>query len=138
MAVGARGEPHWGCGNNSPAQCHCGEDPEPCEESDAAISVPTHTRFFGRSVPRCYTVVVGVRPLFGVCSGESGARVDPTPTWQEWIRPRDVLSGSPATVSYVAGKPQSVLAEDKVIGAWDLGLDESDITIIPVADLLGG
>lgn len=46
-----------------------------------------------------------------------------------------LLSKAPTTIEYASPKDASILEEDKLIGAYDLGLEASDIQIIKVADL---
>jgi len=46
-----------------------------------------------------------------------------------------LLSDEPAVISYDASKPGDLLEEDAVIGAEDLGLTESDISITNVEDV---
>jgi zinc protease len=46
---------------------------------------------------------------------------------------RDALvSNAPATIAYDARKPEDVLAEDREVGAYRLGLGLEDVVITPV------
>jgi len=44
----------------------------------------------------------------------------------------ELLSREPATISYDGDKPDELLAEDRIVGAYDLGLSPGGITITPV------
>lgn len=43
-----------------------------------------------------------------------------------------LTSGSPSPITYNSPKPDEILAEDKVVAKWNIGLRPEDITIIPV------
>lgn len=45
----------------------------------------------------------------------------------------ELLSPSPSPMTYNSPKPDDLLAEDKVVASWDLGLRPEDVKIVPVS-----
>ncbi|MBA4181270.1 MAG: insulinase family protein [Anaerolinea sp.] len=50
----------------------------------------------------------------------------------------ELLSTKPATITYDGSKPPELLAEDQLIGALDLALDDSRVRVTPVEDVFAG
>jgi zinc protease len=48
---------------------------------------------------------------------------------------RALVSDAPSSIKYDGQKPESLLAEDRVIGAEKLGLMPNDVTITPVSEV---
>jgi zinc protease len=46
-----------------------------------------------------------------------------------------LLSNAPATISYDGEKPEELLAEDQLVGAYDLRLTPERVRVTPVEDL---
>jgi zinc protease len=46
-----------------------------------------------------------------------------------------LVSDAPSSIKYDGQKPESLLAEDRVIGAQKLGFMPNDVTITPVSDV---
>ena len=46
---------------------------------------------------------------------------------------KQITGAGPSTIQYNSAKPADILAEDKIVGAWDLGLRPQDIEIVPAA-----
>lgn len=42
-----------------------------------------------------------------------------------------ILAGAPSPKRYASPKPEAILAEDKIIEAWPLGLEAADVTVVP-------
>ncbi len=45
---------------------------------------------------------------------------------------RKLAGGEPSPITYNSSKPEEILAEDKIVEKWELGLRPEDITIVPV------
>ncbi len=45
---------------------------------------------------------------------------------------RQIVGAGPSTIEYNSPKPAGVLAEDKIVGAFDIGLRPEDVEIVPV------
>jgi zinc protease len=45
---------------------------------------------------------------------------------------RQIVGAGPSTIDYNSPKPEAILAEDKLVGAFDIGLRPEDIEIVPV------
>jgi len=45
---------------------------------------------------------------------------------------RQIVGTGPSTIEYNSPKPAEILAEDKIVGAFDIGLRSEDIEIVPV------
>ncbi len=45
---------------------------------------------------------------------------------------RQIVGAGPSTIEYNSPKPAEILAEDKIVGAFDIGLRPEDIEIVPV------
>jgi zinc protease len=45
---------------------------------------------------------------------------------------KQIVGAGPSTIEYNTPKPADILAEDKIIGAFDIGLRPQDVTILPV------
>jgi hypothetical protein len=46
---------------------------------------------------------------------------------------KQITSAGPSAIQYNSAKPADILTEDKIAGAWDLGLRPQDVEIVPVA-----
>jgi len=46
---------------------------------------------------------------------------------------KQITSAGPSAIEYNSAKPADILAEDKIVGAWDLGLRTQDVEIVPAA-----
>jgi zinc protease len=44
-----------------------------------------------------------------------------------------ITGAGPSAIQYNSAKPADIVAEDKIAGAWDLGLRPQDVEIVPVA-----
>ncbi len=45
---------------------------------------------------------------------------------------RQIVGTGPSTIEYNSPKPAAILAEDKIVGAYDIGLRPEDVEIVPV------
>jgi len=45
---------------------------------------------------------------------------------------KQIAGAGPSAIQYNSAKPADIVAEDKVVGAWDLGLRPEDVEIVPV------
>ena len=45
---------------------------------------------------------------------------------------RQIVGAGPSTIEYNSAKPADILAEDKIVGAFDIGLRPEDVEIVPV------
>jgi zinc protease len=45
---------------------------------------------------------------------------------------RQITGAGPSAIQYNSAKPADIVAEDKVVSAWDLGLRAEDVEIVPV------
>ncbi len=45
---------------------------------------------------------------------------------------RQIVGAGPSTIEYNSPKPPEILAEDKIVGAFDIGLRPEDVEIVPV------
>jgi zinc protease len=45
---------------------------------------------------------------------------------------RQIVGAGPSTIEYNSPKPAEILAEDKIVGAFDIGLRPEDVEIVPV------
>jgi zinc protease len=48
---------------------------------------------------------------------------------------KQIVGVGPSAIHYNSTKPADILAEDKIAGAWDLGLRPEDVVIVPVAKM---
>jgi zinc protease len=46
-----------------------------------------------------------------------------------------IVGAGPSVIHYNSAKPADILAEDKIVGAWDLGLRPQDVEIVPAAKI---
>jgi zinc protease len=46
---------------------------------------------------------------------------------------KQIAGAGPSAIQYNSAKPADILAEDKIVGAWDLGLRPQDVEIVPAA-----
>jgi zinc protease len=46
---------------------------------------------------------------------------------------KQIAGVGPAAIQYNSAKPANILAEDKIVGAWDLGLRPQDVEIVPAS-----
>jgi len=46
---------------------------------------------------------------------------------------KQIAGAGPSAIQYNSAKPADILAEDKIVGAWDLGLRAQDVEIVPAA-----
>ena len=46
---------------------------------------------------------------------------------------KQITSAGPSEIQYNSAKPADILAEDKIVGKWDLGLRPQDVEIVPAA-----
>jgi zinc protease len=46
---------------------------------------------------------------------------------------KQIAGVGPSAIQYNSAKPADILAEDKIVGVWDLGLRPQDVEIVPVA-----
>jgi zinc protease len=46
---------------------------------------------------------------------------------------KQITSVGPSVIQYNSAKPTDILAEDKIVGVWELGLRPQDVEIVPVA-----
>jgi zinc protease len=46
---------------------------------------------------------------------------------------KQITGAGPSAIQYNSTKPADILAEDKIVGAWDVGLRSQDIEIVPAA-----
>lgn len=46
---------------------------------------------------------------------------------------KQIAGAGPSAIQYNSAKPAHILAEDKIVGAWDLGLRAQDVEIVPAA-----
>lgn len=46
---------------------------------------------------------------------------------------KQITGAGPSVIQYNSAKPTDILAEDKIVGAWDLGLRPQDVEIVPAA-----
>ncbi len=45
---------------------------------------------------------------------------------------RQIVGTGPSTIESNSHKPAAILAEDKIVGAYDIGLRPEDVEIVPV------
>jgi zinc protease len=48
---------------------------------------------------------------------------------------KQITGAGPAMIQYNSPKPADILAEDKIVGAWDLGLRPQDVEIVPATQV---
>jgi len=48
---------------------------------------------------------------------------------------KQITAAGPSAIPYNSAKPAEILAEDKIVGAWELGLRPEDVSIVPVANM---
>jgi len=48
---------------------------------------------------------------------------------------KQITGAGASAVQYNSAKPANILAEDKIVGAWDLGLRPEDVEIVPAAKM---
>ena len=49
---------------------------------------------------------------------------------------KQLLGAGPSPIEYNSPKPDDILAEDKIVMKYDIGLRPEDVTIVPVAKIL--
>ncbi len=48
---------------------------------------------------------------------------------------KQITGAGPSAIQYNSAKPPEILAEDKIVGAWDLGLLPQDVEIVPATQV---
>jgi len=56
-------------------------------------------------------------------------------TWNGHATRKQITSVGPSAIQYNSAKPADILAEDKIVGVWELGLRPQDVEIVPVANV---